>query len=80
MNNNRTFNLNGTQSSFSHLCVLPTPLCWEEGNEFLKSCSLGGVTIFTLRGREATFWGKHLRGGPVIFPQHFCFYDSLVFC
>ena len=28
----------------------------------------------------ATFWEKHLPGEPVIYPQHVCFCNPVVFC
>ena len=73
MNNNRTFNLNGTKSSFSHLCVLPTPLCWEEGNEFLKSCSLGGGDYFCSQREGVYILGEVFEGRTSDFSSTFLF-------
>ena len=44
------------------------------GNEFLKNSYCGGNDYFySQRLVKAAFWGKHLTGGTVILPQHFCF-------
>ena len=45
-----------------------------------RKLHLGEITIYALNGGEATFWEKHLPGGPMIYPQYFCFCDSEVFC
>ena len=45
-----------------------------------RKLHLGEITIYALNEGEATFWEKHLPGGPMIYPQYFCFCDSEVFC
>ena len=60
--------------------IVSSPLSAEGKRISQELLPRGGITIFAFRGGEATFLGKHLSEGPVIFPQHFCFCDSVVFC
>ena len=75
---------------YSHIVSCPPFTVPQPQSSFLLGAKqisqkllLGGMAIFAFIGGNATFFGKHLPGrggGPAIFAQHFCFYNTVIFC